>query len=125
MYNPVYSCLILSVPDCYKIFDFFSFISPLFLLYFSFISHLFLVYFSFISRLFLFYKLFLSLDLLYFRSRSCNGFTPLWFFFSIIYFNCEHFSDSWCSRGSLVFITILPYSCAFKINLRDRIHNNL
>ena len=33
----------------------------------------------FISPLFLLYKLFISLDLLYFRSRSCNGFTPLCF----------------------------------------------
>ena len=32
------------------------------------------------SPLFLLYTFFLSLDLLYFRSRSCNGFTPLCFF---------------------------------------------
>ena len=35
---------------------------------------------SFIFPLFLLYSYFISLDLLYFRSRSCNGFTPLCFF---------------------------------------------
>ena len=50
---------------------YFSLIFPLFLLYFSLISPLFLLYFSFIS----------PLHLLYFRSQSCNGFTPLCFFF--------------------------------------------
>ena len=46
-------------------------LAPIYLLYFSFIS-LFLFYFSFIH-------FFISLDLLYFRSQSCNGFTPLCF----------------------------------------------
>ena len=51
-----------------------------------FISPLFLPYFSFISPLFLLYRLFISLHLLYFRSRSCNGFTPLCFFHQRNYF---------------------------------------
>ena len=56
------------------------------LLYFFFISPLFLLYFSFISPLFLLYTFFISLYLLYFRSRSCNGFTPLCFPLIVIFF---------------------------------------
>ena len=103
VYNPVYSCLILSDPVCLSVpvCSWYrikkekrrkveerkgenkgwhlknSFISPVFLLYFSCISPVFLLYFSFMH-------FFISLDLLYFRSQSCNGFTPLCFF---IYFH--------------------------------------
>ena len=43
---------------------------------------LFLFHFAFMSPLFLLYAFIFSLDLLYFRSRSCNGFTPLCFVLS-------------------------------------------
>ena len=43
------------------------------------LTPLFLFHFALISPLFLLYAFIFSLDLLYFRSRSCNGFTPLCF----------------------------------------------
>ena len=43
---------------------------------------LFLFHFAFMSPLFLLYAFISSLDLLYFRLRSCNGFTPLCFCFN-------------------------------------------
>ena len=47
---------------------------------------------SFIYPLFLLYSYFISLELLYFRSRSCNGFTPLCFFYAINDESFEKFS---------------------------------
>ena len=41
---------------------------------------LYLFHFAFMSPLFLLYAFIFSLDLLYFWSRSCNGFTPLCFY---------------------------------------------